>query len=211
MRCSFISAVERLNDPDEVLPTKRFLPMMSNSDAGKELNTDELSFRSKRLPEKETVKGLGVSLMCQQSLAALSVLIFIALAQVNNQPAQHLLWPAFWLFVCLFIFNTYFSVSYYYMVHTQSCIIMTKAVILTAFSVTYVLTVMEVILPPYLKAIMMSYSISLLFDIKRVRTVHDWCRGGCVLSTLLLGFGCNQWEWLQDGLLVSLFQVHGFI
>lgn len=43
------------------------------------------------------------------------------------------------------------------------------------------------------------------------RTVKCRGRGGCLLSTLLLGLGCDQREWLQDGLLLSLFQVHGFI
>lgn len=32
--------------------------------------------------------------MCQQCLAALSVLIFTALALVNDQAAKHLLWTA---------------------------------------------------------------------------------------------------------------------
>lgn len=44
--------------------------------------------------KRKQERGAGVSLMCQQSLAALSVLIFTALAQVSNQPAQHLFWPA---------------------------------------------------------------------------------------------------------------------
>lgn len=119
--------------------------MMSNSDAGKELNTDELSFRSKRLPEKETVRGLGVSLMCQQSLAALSVLIFTALAQVNNQPAQHLLWPALWLFVCLLIFNTFpvsSVITIWYITQAASpdyqVYALSHTVILIAFSVSHI-------------------------------------------------------------------------
>lgn len=119
--------------------------MMSTSDAGKGLNMEEFSFRSKRLPEKETERGVGVSLMCQQSLAALSVLIFTALAQVNDQPAQHLLWPAIWLSVCLLIFNIFFFFfllllllhtstlhHLYYQVRALS-----HTVILTAFSITY--------------------------------------------------------------------------
>lgn len=45
--------VRDLSD-EAVLPIKRFLPMMSTSDAGKGLNMEEFSFMSKRLPEKET-------------------------------------------------------------------------------------------------------------------------------------------------------------
>lgn len=43
------------------------------------------------------------------------------------------------------------------------------------------------------------------------RTVYCGGGGGRLLPALLLGLGCDQSEWLQDGLLVSLFQVHGFI
>lgn len=64
--------------------------------------------------KRKQERGAGVSLMCQQSLAALSVLIFTALAQVSDQPAQHLFWPALGLLVCLLIFKMFFlSLSYY--------------------------------------------------------------------------------------------------
>lgn len=42
-------------------------------------------------------------------------------------------------------------------------------------------------------------------------TVKHWSRSGCLLSSLLLGLGSDQGESFQDGLLVSLFKVHGFI
>lgn len=46
--------MEREQPRDGVLPTKRFLPMKSTSDAGMGLNMDEFSFMSKRLAEKKT-------------------------------------------------------------------------------------------------------------------------------------------------------------
>lgn len=46
---------------DGLSPTKRGLPMMSKSDTGEWLNTEELSFMSKRLAEKETgERGWGL-------------------------------------------------------------------------------------------------------------------------------------------------------
>lgn len=96
--------------------------MISKSDVGKGLNMEEFSFMSKRLPEKET--GERSYLMCQQSLAVLYVLIFTALAQVNDQPAQHLLWLPSGMFVCLLIFKMFslLSLSYYYYYTPASCI-----------------------------------------------------------------------------------------
>lgn len=66
-------------------------------------------------------RGSGVSLMCQQSLAALSVLIFTVLAQVSDQPAQHLFWPALWLFVCLLMFKMFSFLSFFILLlHTPA-------------------------------------------------------------------------------------------
>lgn len=42
-------------------------------------------------------------------------------------------------------------------------------------------------------------------------TVYCWGRGGCLQSVLFLGLDCDWREWLQDGLIVSLFKVQGFV
>lgn len=60
--------------------------MASTSDAGTELNIEEFSNMSKRLPERKRERWDEVSWVCQHFLAALFVLVFIALAQVNGQP-----------------------------------------------------------------------------------------------------------------------------
>lgn len=59
-----------------VLPTKRFLPMTSTSDAGRGLNMEEFSDMSKRLSERETIKRSWLFGRCHHSMAALCVFLF---------------------------------------------------------------------------------------------------------------------------------------
>lgn len=87
--------------------------MMSTSDVGMGLNMEEFSFMSKRVPKKRNRRE-ELGLVWCVSLAALSVLIFTALALVNDQAAKHLLWTA--LELCE---NVLLSFSYNY-THLQA-------------------------------------------------------------------------------------------
>lgn len=69
--------------------------MMSTSEAGRGLNMDEFSYMSKRLAERETMRGRWGELDAASTPWQLSASsYFTALAADSNRRAQHLLWPA---------------------------------------------------------------------------------------------------------------------
>lgn len=178
--------------------------MMSTSDVGMGLNMEEFSFMSKRVPKKRNERGIGVSLMCQPGSS-------LCPDFYSSGPGQ---WPGSQT-PALDCTRTLWKCSpfFFLLLHTfASCITN------ISWSLFCSRSWRSLILPAGYESSCDNHShhrvITFLQRYMKscvTRTVYCRRGGGCLLSALLLGLRCHQSKRLQDGLLVSLFQVHEFI